>query len=59
MSAKAIREYRGKKLISYHVKDISNGKHIIDDRSVLITSTTNYDLLVEQESWLLTTPLLL
>ena len=55
MSAKAIREYRGKKLISYHVKDISNGKHIIDDRSVLITSTTNYDLLVEQESWLLNT----
>jgi ATP citrate (pro-S)-lyase len=53
MSAKAIREYRGKKLISYHVKELSNGKHIIDDRSVLITSSTNLDELVTNEPWLL------
>eukprot|EP00522_Entomoneis_paludosa_P007454 CAMPEP_0172458572 /NCGR_PEP_ID=MMETSP1065-20121228/28217_1 /TAXON_ID=265537 /ORGANISM="Amphiprora paludosa, Strain CCMP125" /LENGTH=38 /DNA_ID= /DNA_START= /DNA_END= /DNA_ORIENTATION= len=37
MSAKAVREYHGKKLIARHVKEASEGKHVIDDRSVLIT----------------------
>ena len=53
MSAKALREHRGKKLLARHVKELSNGKHVIDDRSVLITSATDLDALPKNEPWLL------
>jgi ATP citrate (pro-S)-lyase len=52
MSAKAVREYHGKKLIARHVKDLSGGRHVIDDRSVLITAETDLDDLPKQEAWL-------
>ncbi len=52
MSAKAVREYRGKKLLARHVKDLSNGKHIVDDQSVLVTPATDLDKLPELEPWL-------
>ena len=54
MSAKAVREHRGKKLLARHVKELSNGKHVVDDRSVLITSETDLDSLPDLEPWLLT-----
>jgi ATP citrate (pro-S)-lyase len=57
MSAKAVREYHGKKLIARHIKEMSNGKHCIDDRAVLITKNTNMDVLLTKESWLTTTRL--
>lgn len=57
MSAKAVREYHGKKLIAKHVREVSEGKHIIDDRSVLISPTTDLSALVAEEPWLTTTSL--
>ena len=59
MSAKAVREYHGKKLIARHVRDVSNSKHLIDDRSVLITPDTDLEALAQKEeaAWLNTTPL--
>jgi ATP citrate (pro-S)-lyase len=57
MSAKAVREHHGKKLIARHVREVSNGEHVIDDRSVLITKTTDLDLVTTDNPWLLTTPL--
>ena len=59
MSAKAVREYHGKKLLAKYVKEVSNGRHVIDDRSVLIVPTTDFKQLAadDDESWLLTTPL--
>ena len=57
MSAKAVREYHGKKLLARQVKDVSDGKHLIDDRSALVTAKTDYDELVKAEPWLETTPL--
>jgi len=53
MSAKAVREYHGKKLIARHVRDVSEGRHVVDDRSVLISPTTNLEELVTEEPWLL------
>jgi len=55
MSARAVREYHGKKLIARHVKDLSGGVHVIDDRSVLITPETDLESLGldEDTSWLL------
>ena len=52
MSAKAVREFHGKKLIARHVQQESNGVHVIDDRSVLITPSTSMDDLVKEEPWL-------
>jgi ATP citrate (pro-S)-lyase len=52
MSAKAVREHKGKKLLARHVKELSDGKHVIDDRSVLVTSETDLDKLPETEPWL-------
>jgi len=52
MSSKAVREYHGKKLLAKWMGLLSEQRHVIDDRSVLITSETNYDLLVEQNPWL-------
>ena len=57
MSAKAVREYHGKKLLAKHVKEVSNGMHVIDDRSVLITPDTNTQELVQEEPWLTCTQL--
>jgi hypothetical protein len=34
MSAKAVREFHGKKLLARHVKEVSEGVFAIDDRSV-------------------------
>lgn len=45
MSAKAIREYHGKKLIARQVQGI-------DDRSVLITPQTDLESIVKVEEWL-------
>jgi len=53
MSAKAVREHKGKKLLARHVKELSDGKHVVDDRSVLVTSETDLDKLPESESWLI------
>lgn len=58
MSAKAVREHHGKKLIARHVKEVSGGKHVIDDRSVLITPETgDLDALAMEEGWVLETRL--
>lgn len=57
MSAKAVREFHGKKLIARHVREVSGGKHVIDDRSVLVSSNTDLAEVVTAEPWLMTTPL--
>lgn len=57
MSAKAVREYHGKKLLARHVKELSNGTHVIDDRSVLITPDTDFKLVLEENPFLSTTKL--
>lgn len=57
MSAKAVREFHGKKLIARQVKEVSNGRHVIDDRSVLITSATVLESLPLEEPWLQTAQL--
>lgn len=57
MSAKAVREFHGKNLIAKHVKDLSGGKHEIDDRSVLVTPDTDLETLAGEETWLTTTQL--
>jgi len=54
MSAKAVREFHGKKLIARHVAELSNGVHQMDDRSCLITPKTDLEALPSQEPWLLT-----
>lgn len=53
MSAKAVREYHGKKLIARHVAKWS--EHRMDDRSVLVTPAT--DLETPPEPWLMETRL--
>lgn len=57
MSAKAVREYHGKKLIAKYVQEVSKGQHVIDDRSVLITPQTELPRVLEEEAWLKTTTL--
>ncbi|KAG7362086.1 ATP-citrate synthase [Nitzschia inconspicua] len=57
MSAKAVREHHGKKLLARHVKEVSGGRHVVDDRSVLITPTTDFNEIALQEPWLLETQL--
>ena len=57
MSAKAVREYHGKKLLARHVKEVSKGIHVIDDRSVLITPDTDLRQLVQDQDWLTSTKL--
>ena len=52
MSAKAVREFHGKKLIARHVAELSNGQHVMDDRSCLITPKTDLEALPDQEPWL-------
>ena len=57
MSAKAVREYHGKKLLARYVQELSGGKHVIDARSILVTSESDMAALSGQEPWLLDTPL--
>jgi ATP citrate (pro-S)-lyase len=57
MSAKAVREYHGKKLLAKYVEELSDGKHVIDSRSILVTSESDWTALAAEEPWLLTTPL--
>lgn len=57
MSAKALREYHGKKLLAKYVAELSNQKHVVDDRSALITPDTVMEDLSESEPWLLDTQL--
>ena len=57
MSSKAVREYHGKKLLARHVNEVSNGAHVIDDRSVLITPDTDYKQLLQDQDWLTSTEL--
>ena len=52
MSAKAVREHRGKKLLARHVRDLSDGKHVVDDRSVLVKPETDLNDLPKLEPWL-------
>merc|ERR1719232_1956356 len=54
MSSKAVREYHGKKLVAKQVGVISEGRHVIDDRSVLVNSenSCDYDLLLKKNAWL-------
>ncbi len=44
MSAKAVREYYGKKLLAKYVKECSNGVHLMDNRAALVTAETDYDV---------------
>eukprot|EP00536_Pseudo-nitzschia_multiseries_P006796 jgi/Psemu1/193895/e_gw1.149.39.1 len=55
MSAKAVREHKGKKLLARHVKELSDGKHVLDDRSILVTPDVDLDGLpdLEGNSWLI------
>jgi len=57
MSSKAVREYHGKKLLAKQVALLSNNKHKIDSKSVLIKQETDYEALVEDEPWLTSTKL--
>ncbi|KAL3930130.1 MAG: hypothetical protein SGARI_004571, partial [Bacillariaceae sp.] len=57
MSAKAVREHHGKKLLAKHVEEVSGGRHVIDARSVLITPLTDLAELAIKEPWLLHTKL--
>mmetsp|Transcript_14480 Transcript_14480/g.30869 ORF Transcript_14480/g.30869 Transcript_14480/m.30869 type:complete len:775 (-) Transcript_14480:1244-3568(-) len=52
MSAKALREYHGKKLLAKYVEECSDGAHIMDNRAALVTPDTDFDMLVESEPWL-------
>jgi ATP citrate (pro-S)-lyase len=62
MSAKAIREYHGKRLVSKWLPDFSQGAHDVEDRFVQVTAATLADAdglkcLEQEHPWLLTTPL--
>ena len=62
MSAKAIREYHGKKLASRWLSQYSSDvKYNLEDRALLITASsmrpedsTNFDALAAQNPWVLT-----
>jgi ATP citrate (pro-S)-lyase len=53
MSAKAVREYHGKKLLARHIQARSHGRHALDDRSLLVTPITDLDGAPADEPWLL------
>jgi ATP citrate (pro-S)-lyase len=65
MSAKAIREYHGKKLLSRWLSHYSGSAHYnLEDRALLITPNSirpedpnSFDALVHENPWLLNTPL--
>eukprot|EP00978_Attheya_sp_CCMP212_P000190 scaffold345_cov44-Attheya_sp.AAC.2 len=52
MSAKAVREYHGKKLLAKNVTEVSGGAHVVDSRSALVTPDTDFATLLEEEPWL-------
>jgi len=52
MSAKPIREYHGKHLLAKYISELSDGKHVIENRSALATSSTDLNLLPETNPWL-------
>ena len=56
MSAKAIREYHGKRLLARHISALSPS-HAIESRSALVTGSTDIDALPTDEPWLLSTAL--
>ena len=53
MSAKAVREYHGKKLLAKFIEEVSKGEICIEKRAALITSETDLDSLKENEPWLI------
>lgn len=60
MSAKAIREYHGKKLVSRWLSNYADNVHYdVEDRALLIATNTlvDFDLLAQQNPWLLETKL--
>ena len=64
MSAKAIREYHGKKLTSRWLPSYSDEKYDLENRALLISSNSirpedpeNFDLLASENPWLLETRL--
>lgn len=50
MSAKAVREFHGKKLLAKFLRE--EGGHDVEDRAALIINTTNYAELEQAEPWL-------
>lgn len=56
MSAKAVREYHGKRLLAKQIGALS-ADYTLESRSALVTPTTDLDGLPTTEPWLLTTPL--
>lgn len=54
MSAKAVREYHGKKLLAKYLEEVSKGEHVVDARSVLITADTDLTgfAILEENPWL-------
>jgi ATP citrate (pro-S)-lyase len=61
MSAKAIREYHGKRLVSKWLGEYSAGAHDLEDRVVQLTSESftpqGLKAVEEANPWLLTSPL--
>ena len=56
MSAKAVREYHGKRLLARHISTLSPS-HAIESRSAFVSGATDIDALPTDEPWLLTTAL--
>ena len=52
MSAAAVREYHGKRLLAKHITSLSPD-HTIESRSALVTPTTDLDGLPQAEPWIL------
>eukprot|EP00611_Tribonema_gayanum_P029657 TRINITY_DN8005_c0_g1_i1.p1 TRINITY_DN8005_c0_g1~~TRINITY_DN8005_c0_g1_i1.p1 ORF type:complete len:170 (-),score=44.88 TRINITY_DN8005_c0_g1_i1:161-670(-) len=59
MSAKSIREFHGKQLVSKHLAEYSAGQHDLESRVVQITASSLEDVAAVEAAnpWLLTTPL--
>mmetsp|Transcript_1642 Transcript_1642/g.1733 ORF Transcript_1642/g.1733 Transcript_1642/m.1733 type:complete len:1088 (-) Transcript_1642:533-3796(-) len=52
MSAKACREYHGKKLLAKYLSELSNGTINVEDRAALVTPETDFGDLIREEPWL-------
>lgn len=61
MSAKAIREFNGKKLLARWISEYSAGAHNVEDRVVQVKTeageATKYDVIAEENIWLRNTKL--
>ena len=61
MSAKAIREYHGKKLLARWISDYSAGAHNVEDRVVQVKAesldATKFEIIAQENPWLLSTKL--